>query len=183
MTTQTTPTDQVFATFMAMLIDTLAMMVPAKDDGSDATAIRRDIARMLFDALKPRDAVEAMLAARAIAAHHATMDGYARAAQPGTSDENSIRLRANAIAASRSFDAVLRTLEKRRKEPDAPAVETAANSDGRPDEPVGQQVPCRSDGPPSLPHWRDETAHTRRRTVYSDGTALASTPPPLVAMA
>lgn len=174
MTTPASQTDHAFTTFITMLLDTLSIMVPDKGDGSDASAIRRDIARMLFDALKPRDAVEAMLAARVVAAHHATLDSYARAADPDASDERAIRLRANAIAASRSLDAALRTLDGRQKRACEPAVETPAPSDGRRAVPVRQKAdaPCTSDTPTALPDWQEATAHTSRRAAYRGSTVL-----------
>ncbi len=187
MTTQSTQPEQLFASFVALLLDTLAKMVPGKDDDTDACAARRDIARILFEALKPRDALEAVLAARAVAAHHAAMDGYARAAQPGTSDEKAIRLRNSAIAASRSFDAVLRALEKLRKEPPQPRVEGAKTSDGaRKDfaaQPARPQQPpqvARVDFPIQIPGLRQETA--RGRAVYRDSTALTTAQRPEMAI-
>ena len=96
--------------FLAQLTETLAGAMP----GGSAEE-RCDAARAALEALQPCDIVEAMLAARVIAAHHATMDGYRRAMQPGISDAEAVRLRNNAIAASRSFDAALRTLGKRRQ--------------------------------------------------------------------
>ncbi len=116
--------DPAFATFVALLIDTLTSMVPGDDDNEET---RHAIARLMFDAFQPRDAIEAMSAARAVAAHHAAMDNFARAAQPGVSDEKVIRLRANALAAGRSVEAALRALEKRRNEKPAPAEEEAAS--------------------------------------------------------
>jgi hypothetical protein len=56
---------------------------------------RQDIARVLFEAFTPLRRHRG-----AVAAHHATMNAYARAAQPDTSDENSNRRRNTAIADS-----------------------------------------------------------------------------------
>jgi hypothetical protein len=88
--------------FLAQLTETLAGAMP----GGSAEE-RCDAARAALEALQPCDIVEAMLAARVIAAHHATIDGYRRAMQPGISDAVAVRLRNNAIAASRSLDAAL----------------------------------------------------------------------------
>jgi hypothetical protein len=101
---------------LAQLIETVAGTSTAGSVDN-----RRSMARAAIEALQPRDIVEAMLAARIIAAHHATMDGYQRAAQPGISDAVAVRLRNNAIAAARSFDAAMRMLEKRRAADDRPA--------------------------------------------------------------
>jgi hypothetical protein len=180
----TTSSERIFAGFVVLLLDTLAKMVPGEADDADARIVRRDIARILFEAFTPCDALEAMLAARAVAAHHATMDGYARAAQPGTSDEKSIRLRNTAIAASRSFDAVLRTLEKQRKEPVKAPVETAGTRDR--DRKAAAVQPAwpqpkvtRSDLAIQIP----ELGHTsaRGRAALRDSTALTATPRPEMA--
>jgi hypothetical protein len=118
--------------FLAPLIETLASTWPA---GSAEDCPKA--ARAALEALEPRDLVEAMLAARMIAAHHATMDGYRRAMQPGVSDAEAVRLRNNAIAAARSFDAALRTLEKRRAATDKPSQpHKQAAPQPRPSEPA-----------------------------------------------
>ena len=95
-----TPSNPLFATFIAMLIDTLIAMVPGSDDDTKET--RRGIARLMFEAYQPQDAIEAMAAARAVTAHHAAMDNFRRAAQPGVSDAVVVRLRSGALAAGRS---------------------------------------------------------------------------------
>ena len=117
------PSNPHFATFVTMLIDTLAAMMPGSDDDSKET--RRDIARLMFEAFQPRDAIEAMAAARAVAAHHAAMDNFARAARLGVSDETAMRLRANALAAGRSVEAMLRARDRRRKELSADEIATS----------------------------------------------------------
>ena len=89
------PSDPLFATFVTMLIKTLTAMVPGSDDDTNET--RRGIARLMFEAYEPRDAIEAMAAARAVAAHHAAMDNFNRAAQPGVSDATVVRLRSSAV--------------------------------------------------------------------------------------
>lgn len=101
---------------LASLIEAVAGTWPA-----EATEDRLQATRAALEALAPSDLVEAMLAARIIAAHHATMDGFRRAMLPDLGDPEVIRLRASAIAASRSFDAALRMLEKRRAAADKPA--------------------------------------------------------------
>jgi hypothetical protein len=95
--------------YIAPLIETvLATMSGGSADD------RRAMARGVIEALQPRDIVEAMFVARIIAAHHAAMDSYRRAAQPGVADDLAIRLRANAIATGRAFDAARQALEQRR---------------------------------------------------------------------
>lgn len=102
--------DQVEA-FADRLLDKLAATVPLlKTDDPDDHAGRREVARVLFNALQPQDDLQAALAAKATAAYLAGMDMFARAAQPEVSDTAAIRLRNSALTASRSFDNTLRTL-------------------------------------------------------------------------
>ncbi len=105
------------AFFLNYLIATLAGMWPSGGSSAD----NHDVARATLEALEPRDLIEAMIAARIIATHHASMDGFARAMQPGVADVDAIRLRNSAIAAGRSFDAAVRLLEKRRADADKAA--------------------------------------------------------------
>ena len=170
MTTQPDPA------FLDNLTETLAGACPggSADD-------RRNAARAAIEALKPRDIIEGMLAARMIAAHHATMDGYQRAMQPGVSDADAIRLRSNAIAAARSFDAALRTLEKRRAGETAPKPHRHVAKSTPPapldtpepevDAPLPSKpryVPRNKNGEPiELWRWEDMTM-AQRRAAYGD---------------
>ena len=122
--------------FLALLLDTLAETIPAGQDREAGLAI----ARALLEALRPADAKEAAQAARAIAAHFAAMDGFARAAKPGMSDETVIKLRSNALAASRLSDALVRP----RQQPQ-PTADTANQPLGS-----GRRQPCDAgiEGPP-----------------------------------
>jgi hypothetical protein len=138
------PSNPLFATFIAMLIDTLIAMVPGSDDDTKET--RRGIARLMFEAYQPQDAIEAMAAARAVAAHHAAMDNFRRAAQPGVSDAVVVRLRSGALAAGRSVEAVLRARDRRRQQQalagaKAPAPQPAVNRE-MPRQPVIRQDPA-----------------------------------------
>lgn len=175
MTTPATQPEPLFASFVALLIGTLARIVPGT--GGHAEATRRDIARALFEALQPIDAVDAMLAARMLAAHYAELDGYARAMQPGLTDDTVIRLRANAMADSRSFNAALRTLEKRQ----APAAPQRAEA-RQPEASVqpAQALPQPEATPvgdprQQIPGWPDRLAPGQRRAAYPETTALVPT--------
>jgi len=98
------------------LLRNLAATLPVSaEENPEEFAEEWEAARELFWALHPRNPVEAALAARAVACHYRNMDMCARAAKPGVSDENARRLTASALAASRSFDAALRTLERSQK--------------------------------------------------------------------
>ena len=86
--------DQPDPTFLDHLIATLAGTLP------DGTAEeRRRTALAALEALQPRDMIEAMLAARMIAAHHATMDGFRRAMQPEVGDAEAVRQRQRPLCA------------------------------------------------------------------------------------
>ncbi|HET7879857.1 MAG TPA: hypothetical protein VFL55_03155 [Acetobacteraceae bacterium] len=93
---------------MQHLTQALVAAIP----GGDATA--RRAAQQLLQALDPRDAAEAQLAAIAVAAAQAAMDGFGRAACPGVSNETAVRLRSSALAAGRAYATALRYLRKRR---------------------------------------------------------------------
>jgi hypothetical protein len=167
--------------FLDHLIATLAGTWP---DGSAEE--RRGAALAALQALQPRDMIEAMLAARMIAAHHATMDGYRRAMQPGVSDAEAVRLRNNAIAAARSFDAALRTLEKRQgpsEKPSQPDRQAARVQHAPPAPPASgetppdaetpivrrrQYVPRNKNGEP-IALWRfEDMTMAQRRATYGD---------------
>ena len=102
--------------FLASLVESLAGTLSAGPGDDPVMAAHAALA-----ALAPRDMVEAMLAARMIACHHASLDSFRRAMLPGIDDALVLRLRANAIAAGRSFDAALRILEQRRAAAEKPA--------------------------------------------------------------
>ena len=135
--------------YLPLLIDALARTVPAdKDRSEDARKASLAEARMLFEAWQPADAMEAALAARAVAAHFAAMDSFARAAKPGMSDESVIRLRGNAIAAGRVFDNLRREFRRLRQpaaaEPQPRARrQTRPGPPRRPDRPRGAGQPAR----------------------------------------
>jgi hypothetical protein len=92
------------AAFLQGLQQALAAATPA--GAGAATALE------LFESLNPRDPAEAQLAAIAAAAALAAMDGFARAARPGVSDDTAVRLRGSALAAGRTYASVLRMLRK-----------------------------------------------------------------------
>lgn len=166
--------DSTFATFVSLLIDTLALLVPG--DKSDKQATRRDIARLLFESMNPGDAMEAMLCARAIAAQCAALDTYRRGLQPDLSDEKAVRIINAANGAARSFDAALRALDKRRKE----AAQTKPVSVSRP-RPVNSQS-ARPQPPPQRSDersiWQPSDLHdTPSKSLLAacrDSTSLTS---------
>src|SRR5271165_2080836 len=117
----------------------LAAAVPAGPDDSQATRDEtRQAVRELFDALQPGDAADAQLAALAVAAAQAALDGFARAARPGTSDDTATRLRGSALAAGRAYATWKRDLRKRQPAAEQPTPAPAPKPP--PAEPV-REVP------------------------------------------
>jgi hypothetical protein len=157
--------------FLAVLLDTLAETIPAGQDREAGLTI----ARTLLEALRPADSKEAAQAARAIAAHFAAMDGFARAAKPGMSDETVIKLRSNALAASRLSDALARS-----RQPPPPTASTNDQSLGsgaaNPAMPASK-VRHRAELPLSIAGLPDTLERTMRRAALRSGTALAPVSP------
>jgi hypothetical protein len=142
--------------FLDLLVDMLAKTVPAGMlSGQSALAV----ARTLLEAWQPADPMEAAMAARAVAAFLAAMDGFARAAKPGLDDAGAVRLRSNAIAAGRQFDAILRTIRRQRQP--QPAKPPLSPAKPRPTQTAAPSIATCLDAvvrpmrPPSL---RDSTA-------------------------
>jgi hypothetical protein len=161
--------------FLALLIDALAKTIPADPDQNPATReAGLAMARTLLEAWRPADTMEAALAARAIAAHLAAMDSFARAAKPGTSDEKAVRLRVNALAAGRMFDRQFQICRRQRqpapvRTPAAHVAEAVSRAPHRADPPL--PVPCVPDAVMQA---------TRRAALYSE-TALVAVGPTILA--
>jgi hypothetical protein len=120
--------------FADTLIDALVRTVPAiAADAPNNPAECRETVRVMFTAMQPRNVTEAVLAAEAIAAFHAAMDMYARAAKPGTSDDKAIRLRNNALGGSRGFDTTLRLLRRQHVVPRQAASNATPTGPGNPE--------------------------------------------------
>src|SRR4051812_4009379 len=103
--------DELSPRLLDRLLRGLAAALPSAED--------LDAAEELFFAMQPRDAVEAAAAVRAVAAHFASMDMYARAARAGMSDDTVLKLRASANTCSRTVDAALRGRRRRTEPADA----------------------------------------------------------------
>jgi hypothetical protein len=163
--------------FLTLLIDAIARTIPADaDQGAAARETGLTMARALLEAWQPADAMEAALAARAIAGHLAAMDSFARAAKPGVSDEKAIRLRANAFAAGRIFDRQFQALRQQRQpvpnRTQAAKVAAAAARAHR-----------RADPPTPVPGVSDAVMQTMRRASLCDSTALVPVQPTVLAPA
>ena len=80
----------------------------------------RRAAQSAVATVAPADLIEAMLVVRLVAAHHAAIDLYRRAMQPGIGNAEAVRLHAAAVAAGGTFDGALRTLQERRAPAEKP---------------------------------------------------------------
>jgi hypothetical protein len=167
--------------FLALLINAIAETFPAAANESAADrAANLAFARTLFEAFHPANAVQAAMAAHAVASHLAMMDSYARAAKPGLSDIAATRLRSNAIAASRVFDTVLRTLDRQRQPAPAIAQPRAPAPATNPTAPAAR-VYHRAELPPLIPGMAETVAATARKSDWRSGTALAPVLPTVLA--
>jgi hypothetical protein len=79
----------------------------------------REAAQELFDSFHPRDPADAQLAAIAVAAAQAALDGFARAARADSCDETATRLRSNALAAGHAYAGWAQPLRERLSVPTA----------------------------------------------------------------
>ena len=127
-----------------------------------------------MEALHPADAKEAAQAARAIAAHFAAIDGFARAAKPGMSDETVIKLRGNALAASRLSDALVRPRQQPR--PTASTENQPLGSGANPAMPASK-VRHRAELPLSIAGLPDTLERMTRRAALRSETAFAPVSP------
>jgi hypothetical protein len=134
--------------FLAQLIGAIASTMPARAGGNEADlAADLDLARTMLGSFRPENALEAAVAAQAIAMHFAVMDSFARAAEPGTRDEMVLRWHASAIACAREFDKLLRYLGKRQPAPAMPRPSAPARTTN---DPIGR-VYHRAELPPITP--------------------------------
>ncbi len=103
----------------------LAAMLRSTDDSTplppaasaDEIDSRRQAAQITTAAMRPRDPVEANLAARYVAMHHAIMENMRCAAQADLPAELKLRHTGKALALARMCDVTLRGLEFRQAHP------------------------------------------------------------------
>ena len=166
------PGSQISPVMLRCLLRILSTTLPGNGgDNPELAADKWEMAREVFFAMEPRNPVEAVLAARAVAAQFATLDLYARAAVSGTSDEKAMRLRAKAKAESRTFDTSLGEIERRH----AQARKDAAVRDVAPRRPMPEPLPPRPPGRPApgLPFGVHDGAGEHGSEDVGDGAAPA----------
>src|SRR3984885_3939771 len=99
--------------FTKRLLQSLAATMPMeRRDGSPEWAEKWDATRELFDSLDPRNPADAQLAVFAIAAPQSALDNFARAAQPGMSEDQVARPRGRALAPCPAYASALRLPRK-----------------------------------------------------------------------
>ena len=162
--------------FLALLLAALAKTIPgyAEMSGADRGA-NLTLARTLFEAFQPADVLEAARAANAVAAGLAAMDSFARAARPGLSDETVMRLRSNALATGRVFDAAVRA--RGGELPPARARPQSRAAASRTPVVPPSQVRHRAELPLPVPGLADAVLQASRRTVWRGTTALTPVQP------
>jgi hypothetical protein len=116
--------------FINVLLKALAATLPAGIAELAPRDEQLEAMRELLEGFNPRDAADAQLAAIAIAAAYAAMDGFARAAKPGMSHDTAMKLRKSALAAARAYATTLQTL--RRPEPEPVAEPALAPAEDQP---------------------------------------------------
>ncbi len=176
--------------FTDYLLSVLASTLPAAEDEA-ADVMRREAIRAAFRSMRPRTAMEAMLAVEAITAHHVIMDCFRVALLPGTDPAAAARARSNAATLSRVRLATLRLLEKQqvpapatvqpartaRKKVDAAkpveVPDAAAPPQERPTMEPERYLPRDRFGKPIEPwRWEDMTM-AQRRATYADPRQVA----------
>ena len=80
----------------------------------DAAALRVAAATAALAAFKPTDEIEGMIAAQAVALHHAAMECFRRAALPGHAPEVASRLRKDGANMARGMTDMLDALDRKR---------------------------------------------------------------------
>ena len=132
---------------------------------AEEIGLRRRAALQTIAALRPRDPVEAMLAARCVAAHYATMDALRVAAQPNQPVDATLRLRGKAIGLARMMDQTRRDLLQLQSSP-APSASSSSSSSSSSSDRLARAClrprPTRRHAYP-LPHPRPPNSRTRRR--------------------
>ena len=102
------------ARFRTTLLNDLRAAVLPPGMAEDARTARLGAALDAMRGFGPRDEVEGMLAAQAVALHHGTMDALRRAMTPGIPPDLADRLRRQAVKLSSAFAALAETIERRR---------------------------------------------------------------------
>jgi hypothetical protein len=182
------PGDTLDPAFTDYLLGMLVAALPAAADEA-AERARRDAIRFAFQSMRPRNPMEAMLAAEAITAHHVIMGCFRVALAPETEPTVAARARSNAATLSRVRLATLRALEKQpapatvrpatpvRQKADAvkriEATEVAEPAPEQPPMEPPRYTPRDRFGKP-IERWRwQEMTMVQRRAAYAEPGQVA----------
>ena len=153
------------ATLDAMIRTALRSLPLNLEASTVELAMQRQAAVIAVTSLRPRDPIEAALAARFVALHFAVMESFHRAMLPDVTEAVAIRLRGNAITLSRLMNQTLQDLEQRQAGP--AAYPTLAH--GLPSEPAAA-APAAAE--PARP------MHAVREAAPTDAPAPTASPNP-----
>ncbi len=112
-TTQPQPLARDSLTHAAMLCTTMDAMPFHPRATADQKAAMREAAALVVASLRPRDPLEAALAARYVSMHHHVMDNFRATAQPNLPPNLQLRYQGRAIALCKLMDATWRDLQDR----------------------------------------------------------------------
>jgi hypothetical protein len=111
----------------AMLCTTMDALPYHPRASAEQKAAMREAASLVVASLRPRDPLEAVLAARFVSAHYHVMDDFRAAAQPNLPPALQLRYQARVIALCKTMDATLETfLGRQTAAPRRPAEVAAA---------------------------------------------------------
>jgi hypothetical protein len=163
--------------FLALLLAALAKIIPGYAEMTDVDCeANLALARSMFEAFQPADALEAVQAANAVAAGLAAMDSFTRAARPGLSDQTVTRLRSSALAAGRVFDVAVRARGGEQPPARTRPQSSRAAASRTPAVPTSQ-ARHRAELPLPIPGLADAAVPASRRQVWSGTTALTPLQP------
>jgi hypothetical protein len=183
-------------TATAMAQATLDALPQSPNASEEDKATRCSAAMIFIGALRPRDPMEAILAARIATSHFAAMEQFRCAAQPGLPSGLQLRYTGRAIQLCRLMDATSRAFTQRRSQPALrpmeqgplpataaqpaqPHAQPAQQAATKPSQPAASPPAARPQSPaaPALNQPAPKPAPTRRLE-----TAAASPCPLLPAM-
>jgi hypothetical protein len=162
--------DPLDTTTLAVIVRATMDAVPRDPDiSADEQAARCHTAFSIIATLRPRDPLEAMLAARIAAAHFHIMDNFRCAADHDLSPNMKLRYRASAVALTRMQEAAQRELMRRQT---FPAVQPAALPVAVP-APRAQPAPANAPGAPA-----SQATHASRQAAEAAGQLPGSVAAP-----
>ena len=139
----------------------LASLPPPPDDTPEALSLRDQAARAALEALRPNDALEAMLAAQFVAACFQALDCLRLANSPDSEVAANLKCKAQAVSMMRQSQAALRALDRMQAARGAPARLTAP----APAKPGVEAKPTAAPSRPALPAPRTPALSANARLV------------------